>query len=297
MNDEQIKQEIQSYDNWFYQFDLKGNLTPVRKKGWVNQHTQRKRYFFDPLVSLFGGSLAGKRILDLGCNAGFWSLLAVENGCDFVQGIDGRQKNIDQANFVFNVKEIDKKKYQFTQGNVFDIDYTHWGNFNIVFLLGLIYHLGKPMELLERISKINPDILVIDTRLSRIPASCIEFRREEVKNKSLSSVDPGLVTFPTKQAVTDMAGEFGYKVAVLKPLFTDYRGANEYRFGSRRAFLCAKKTDLSILNAKIEKNTSLSRCGDLLIWLLHLMSRTWLCQRLARLLPERWRTTFKDISK
>src|SRR5215212_7167970 len=30
------------------------------------------KYFFDPLVHLLGGSLTGKRALDLGCNAGFW---------------------------------------------------------------------------------------------------------------------------------------------------------------------------------------------------------------------------------
>ena len=35
--------------------------------------------------------LKGKRVLDLGCNAGFWSLNAAEAGADFVLGVDGRQ--------------------------------------------------------------------------------------------------------------------------------------------------------------------------------------------------------------
>jgi 2-polyprenyl-3-methyl-5-hydroxy-6-metoxy-1,4-benzoquinol methylase len=62
-----------------------------------NSHEQRKCYFFGPLIELCGGSLKGKRVLDLGCSAGFWSLDAVESGCDFVLGIDGRQMQIDQG--------------------------------------------------------------------------------------------------------------------------------------------------------------------------------------------------------
>jgi ribosomal protein L11 methylase PrmA len=40
-------------------------------------------------------------VLDLGCNAGFWSLAAIDAGADLVVGIDGRQMHIDQANLVF----------------------------------------------------------------------------------------------------------------------------------------------------------------------------------------------------
>jgi len=74
IQDEEIRQKIASFPRWHYRFDLKGNLTPIFEERFANRHEQRKKYFFDPLVQLFGGSLAGKRVLDLGCNAGFWSL-------------------------------------------------------------------------------------------------------------------------------------------------------------------------------------------------------------------------------
>jgi tRNA (mo5U34)-methyltransferase len=51
-------------------------------------------------------------VLDFGCIAGYWSLRAVQTGCDFVLGIDGRQMHIDQANFVFDVKEVDRSRYE-----------------------------------------------------------------------------------------------------------------------------------------------------------------------------------------
>ena len=56
----------------------------------VNRHQQRRSYFFDPLVNALGGSLRGRRVLDLGCSAELWSLLALQAGAEFVLGIDGR---------------------------------------------------------------------------------------------------------------------------------------------------------------------------------------------------------------
>src|SRR5690606_28533614 len=91
MDQEQIRQKIASFPRWHYQFDLAGNLTPIFREKWIIRHRERKRYFFDPVVDLCGGSLKGKRVLDLGCNAGFWSLNAAEAGADFVLGVDGRQ--------------------------------------------------------------------------------------------------------------------------------------------------------------------------------------------------------------
>jgi 2-polyprenyl-3-methyl-5-hydroxy-6-metoxy-1,4-benzoquinol methylase len=98
---EELRRKIASLDAWHYQFGLKGNPTPIHKDDRVNRHVGRKEYIFDPMVEMFGGSLAGKRVLDLGCNPGFWSLCAAQAGCGYVLGLDGRQMHVDQANFVF----------------------------------------------------------------------------------------------------------------------------------------------------------------------------------------------------
>src|SRR5215208_6295472 len=162
MQDEEIKQKIASFPQWHYQFDLRGNLTPIFKKNHVKRHTQRKKLFFDPLVGLFGGSLEGKRVLDLGCNAGFWALSAAQAGCDYVLGIDGRQMHVDQSNFVFEVEEVERDRYDFLAGDIFGLDLRDFGRFHIVLYLGLMYHVSKPVELMEKISEVNEDVILID---------------------------------------------------------------------------------------------------------------------------------------
>jgi tRNA (mo5U34)-methyltransferase len=250
MRNEAIRQRIASFPRWHYRFDLKGELTPIFEDRFANRHEQRKKYFFDPLVQLVGGSLAGKRVLDLGCNAGFWSLCAARAGCDYVLGIDGRQMHVDQANFVFEVEEVERDRYSFVAADVFEIDFREFGRFDIVLCLGLMYHVSKHMELMEKISEVNDDVLLIDTSLSKLPGSCFEVRRDQ-PDEPRSAVDHRLVMAPTWEAVRDLTQEFGYTMATLKPRFDSYEGARDYR-RRRRAFLCAKRTDVSRVPAEIE---------------------------------------------
>jgi len=243
----QIYNRIISFDRWHYQFEIGGYKTPIFQTDHINRHKQRKRYFFDPLVSLLGGSLEGKRILDLGCNAGFWSLCAIESGCDYVYGIDGRQMHIDQANFIFEVKGINKNRYFFKCGNVFDILNKDIGEFDVVFCLGLLYHISKPVTLLENISNINTDLILIDTLHSRRVGSIYEIRKESLEEPR-NAIDYELVFIPTIAAVFDLVHQFGYCSVMLTPNFTDYTGASDYRNGLRRAFICSKRTDLTNIN-------------------------------------------------
>lgn len=259
--DTELQNKISSFPKWHYQFDLNGYKTPMVDPTHMNRHQQRKSYFFRPLVDLLGGSLSGKRVLDLGCNAGFWSLCAVEYGCDYILGIDGRQMHIDQANLVFEVNGIDKSRYDFRCGNIFDILTEEIGSFDIVLCLGLMYHISKHIDLLELISKINKDILIIDTSLSTKNGSVLEVRKDNIDDPR-SSCDYELVMRPTHQALLDMVKPFGYRVLTLKPNFTDYTAAADYKDGWRRAFIAAKQTALDGLSVPIELETDYKVPGE-----------------------------------
>jgi hypothetical protein len=132
----------------------------------------------------------------------------------------------DQANFVFEAKEVERDRYDFFLGDLFETDLRRFGIFDVVLCLGLMYHVSKHVELMEKISEVNNDVLVIDTTLSVADDSFLELRREDTKGFR-TAVDRGLVMHPTKQAVRDLAEEFGYSVSVLEPLFRNERGALE----------------------------------------------------------------------
>lgn len=242
MDSEEIRQAIASFPRWHYQFDLRGEVTPIWRQDQVNRHDQRARYFFDPLVEFFGGSLAGKRVLDLGCNAGFWALRAAQADCGFVVGVDARQTHIDQASLVFEVNEIPPDRYEFICGDIFSLDYTRFGTFNVVLCLGLIYHISKPMELLELIARVSTDVLVIDTGLSMAEGAYLELGYESNESQA-NGVGGSLVFYPTALAMMAMVRQFGYSVRIVKPDFSDYTGCRDYKNGQRRAFVAVKGAD------------------------------------------------------
>ena len=251
MDKDEIVRTINSFHSWYYQFDLNGIKTAPTDPNSPLWISQRKSHFFDPLVNQLGGSLKGKRVLDIGCNAGFWPLQAIESGCDFVMGIDGRQMHIDQANFVFKVKEIEASRYEFVLGNIFDLDLEQFGPFDIVFCLGFFHHVSKQMQLLEKIAQVNSDILLLESRVSRIPGAYIAIQYESTE-PNVNALDYSLTMLPTKKALFGMVEQHGYSVAMLRPPSGRQTAEPDYKAGRRRAFLCTKTSSLSNLPVEVE---------------------------------------------
>ena len=253
-----IKYKIDSFPRWHYEFDILGQKTPIFDKQTAITHRHRKAYFFDPLVKHFGGSLRGKRVLDLGCNAGWWSLLCIQNGADFVLGVDGRQMHIDQANFVFETKEVPSNKFEFRCQSVFDLH--NEKPFDIVLCLGLLYHVSQPVQLFDIISKLNSDVLVIDTTLSQRLFAGFEYAKEEL-SEPRHAIDHEIVLLPTIRAVKELAFYNGYSCIMLRrpniDAHEDINGAKNYEIGARRAFICSKKSELRNFPSQIFEDTNI----------------------------------------
>jgi tRNA (mo5U34)-methyltransferase len=232
----ELKARIAQFDRWHYQFDFgNGVTTPIFEASHVNRHEQRSRYFWDRLLQITGGSLAGHRVLDLGCNAGFWSLKAAEADAEFVLGVDGRQTHVDQAHLVFEAKGVSHDRYRFDVGNIFNQRYD--GKYDVVLCLGLIYHIAKPLELFEMMSGVGADIIVIDTEVSLSPDSVFEVRREPL-DEPRNAIDFETVFIPSRRAVADLGAQFGYHTVPLALNITDDSGMDDYRDHHRLAFIC-----------------------------------------------------------
>ena len=246
---EALRARVERFPRWHYEFDLGGVRTPIANPAHANRHRQRKQYFFSPLVRLCGGSLAGRRVLDLGCNAGYWSLAAIEAGADFVLGIDGRRMHIDQAELVFEAKGVEAGRHRFEHADVFGLDLGE-ERFDIVLCLGLLYHVSKPFELMERIAAWNTDLLVIDTTIDTKAAGAYFRLIQQDPDDPRSALDRPISLHPSRRAVVRLTKQFGYDSAVLRPSFTDWTGCARYRNGTRRAFICSKQTPLAGLDTE-----------------------------------------------
>ncbi len=238
-----LAERIAAFPRWQYRFELPGGLvTPVVDANRANRQAQRRRYFFDALLRVVGGSLRGRRVLDLGCNSGFWSLQALDAGAEFVLGVDVAAEQIEQAELVFEARRVADDRYRFERADVFELDGGE--RFDVVLCLGLMEQVARPFELFGRMAASGADLIVLDTALARARSSAFELVRRGDPGEEL---DCDLTLLPTREAVIELAGEFGFQAVALARNMTDYAGLDDYRRLRRLAFICSRGPSLQML--------------------------------------------------
>lgn len=237
-----LRARVAAFDYWHYEFDLGGGVvTPIANPANAVRHRERRRYFFDRAVELLDG-LEGRHVLDLGCNAGYWTLAALEAGAEFVLAVDGRRTLLDQAALVLDAKGVDPARYELRCADLFDLDPGR--SFDLVLCLGLLYHVNRPVELVQRLAAWARDVVVIDTDLSLLPGSALELRHEPLDDPR-NALASELIFCPTRDAVVDLVRAQGLEIVTLPPEFASWEGSSDFRDGRRRAFIAAKTTLLA----------------------------------------------------
>ncbi len=152
---EEIEQRVHSLGSWFHNLDLNGVKTaPDHFLG--DYPAVKWRGFAHAIPS----DLRGKSVLDIGCNAGFYSLEMKRRGADRVLGIDFDSEYLEQARFAAEVSSMD---IEFRQLSVYDVAKLQ-ERFDVVLFLGVLYHLRHPLLALDLLHEhVVKDILVFQS--------------------------------------------------------------------------------------------------------------------------------------
>ena len=212
LSEAQIAAKVKEYF-WHYPFQFGEVFVDAdgpHFRGLRGRHYQRYFHIFPPLLTLLGGSLAGKTVLDIACNAGFWTIQARRAGARSVLGLDLGPKNVEQARFILDVIGLDGIEYR--QMNAYDVSREALGEFDVTFFLGLLYHFDKPIEALERLFAVTRNVAVIDTTLARsdVPAGVpmLKLQEDLVHDQNGSN---RIAFVPSKGAVPLMLKHVGFK--------------------------------------------------------------------------------------
>jgi len=103
-------------------------------------------------------SLNNKSILDVGCNEGFFSLMAEKLGAQYVKGIDADSLRIDKANFC--KEELEVKNIEFEVANIYDkIFMDNLDKYDLVLCFGFLHRIPDLFKFLSIFSKFGDTIL------------------------------------------------------------------------------------------------------------------------------------------
>jgi 2-polyprenyl-3-methyl-5-hydroxy-6-metoxy-1,4-benzoquinol methylase len=135
--------------------------------------------------------IKGKRILDLGAHDGRWSWGALKLGASHATAIEWRQAAIDFGLPLFRGME---DRYRPIQGEIFEVLSKLHESYDIIFNLGIFYHIMDHYRLLRSMRDMKPSLIVLDTGLIDVDESFIRLEMEDTSHIMNAAADPGNVS-------------------------------------------------------------------------------------------------------
>ena len=159
---------------WFQNYDLNG--TPTKLRSYVGEPLDYPRPGWEKNYKPIVGNLRGKSVLDIGCNAGYYSVQCKLLGAERVLGVDlsqGRPEDfIEQARFAASVLGVDIE-YRTQDFLTLPDD-----PFDVVLFIGVMYHLDDPIAGLRKAARLARHTLIVETRCVPDRRPILEYRRE-----------------------------------------------------------------------------------------------------------------------
>jgi tRNA (mo5U34)-methyltransferase len=151
----ELQQRIDELGPWFHNLRLNGHQTAPHH--FLGDYPAVK---FASFRAVTPEDLRGMTVLDIGCNAGFYSMEMKRRGADRVIGIDTDERYLKQARFA---AELTGVHVEFRQLAVWDI--AKLGErFDLVIFMGVLYHLRHPLLALDLIHEhVAKDLLLFQS--------------------------------------------------------------------------------------------------------------------------------------
>ena len=135
---------------WYHSFELPDGTFI---DGFMTVEQQKRRYAQFPIPD----DLSGKRLLDIGAWDGWFSFEAARHGAD-VTAIDC----VEQPTFL-DIQARLGSKVDYRIMDFLELPAAGLGTFDIVFFLGVLYHVRHPLLALEMVCALTRDVAIVDS--------------------------------------------------------------------------------------------------------------------------------------
>jgi tRNA (mo5U34)-methyltransferase len=156
-----LEERIRELGPWFHDLDLHGVRTaPGHPLGPFLEE------LWEQVEPAFPADMTGKTVLDIGCNAGFYSLRLHARGAR-VTWIDHDEHYLRQARFAAEVLGAD---IEYRVLDVYDVERLG-RQFDYVLFMGVFYHLRHPLLALDRVAGLTRERMVFQTMIRGLPGA------------------------------------------------------------------------------------------------------------------------------
>jgi tRNA (mo5U34)-methyltransferase len=161
MTREEIQTRVGRLGPWFHCIDL-GDGVQTKTESAIGEPVEHPRPTWEKVRAALPEELAGRSVLDVGCNAGFYAVELKRRGAGRVLGVDSQRNLVRQAVFVRDVLGLD---IEYRRLSVYDLDPRGLGQFDVTLALGLVYHCKHLVLALEKLFAVTRGLLVLETAI------------------------------------------------------------------------------------------------------------------------------------
>ena len=152
-----LRERVEALAPWFHNVDLGGGVKTAPDH-FLGDYPAFK---FERFAHVIPDDLSGKSVLDIGCNAGFYSIEMKRRGAARVVGIDSDERYLSQASLASEV--LGFSGIEFINLSVYDVG-ALGERFDVVVFMGLLYHLRHPLLALDLIREhVAGDLMLFQT--------------------------------------------------------------------------------------------------------------------------------------
>ena len=157
MTPDMLRTRVEDLAPWFHNIDLGHGIYTAPEHFLGDYPNFKFARFADALPT----DLTGKSVLDIGCNAGFYSIEMKRRGAARVVGIDSDDRYLAQARLA--AEALGFEGISFRNLSVYDV--ARLGErFDLVIFMGVLYHLRHPLLALDLIREhVAGDLMLFQT--------------------------------------------------------------------------------------------------------------------------------------
>lgn len=163
----ELLEELNRPPGWMYAWPISGHeRTPLLDPELQTVHSTRAE-MIEPAVRDALRQSPDATAIDLACSEGWFAHRLLDWGAQRVVALDIRAQNIRRAELMREHFGIPADKLVLRQSDVYDLPLAADEQFDVVLLLGLIYHVEDPVGALRRAHALTRRLLVVESQLTR----------------------------------------------------------------------------------------------------------------------------------
>jgi hypothetical protein len=203
---------------WGYYYPLGGGLstadrTPALRRRIQSLTQLRMQMINDVVEGFIGDDIGHSTMIDFACNWGGFAIDMALRGMKHVTAFDFKNENVAKARRLAKYMGADNVEVE--RQNVYDLPPKYSSGFDVVYNLGLLYHVTDPVRLATITYNLTRKVAVFDTVTHREPVSAFIMGHHSQKEFAR----PGMGEYscemhPTYRALIDLILLSGFRVLV-----------------------------------------------------------------------------------